>query len=221
MEQHGVLRSWNGHKGFGFIRADNSDYFIHISSVRGDRRPQQGETVYFVAGTDEKGRLRAQHVRSAEQGNEQASLQHTPQAAAASKHSQQQRSHSNLKKALSLLLIVCVLPAIGIWQAFAHSAELWPLLLYVCMSLFSVLQYWCDKHNAQIGQWRIPEKQLHAVELLGGWPGALVAQQLMRHKTQKASFQGLFWLIVALHQVYWLDQVGFDGQVLQQILSIV
>ncbi len=70
-------------------------------------------------------------------------------------------------------------------------------------------------------KWRIPEKQLHAVALLGGWPGALLAQQLLRHKTQKASFQGIFWLIVALHQVYWLDQLGFDGQLLQHIKNFI
>lgn len=218
MEQHGVLRSWNDHKGFGFIRSNDSDYFVHISNVHGEQRPLQGETVYFAAGHDKQGRLRAQHVRSAEQSSAQASQQRTSQAAAAS---QPTHTANNPTRALSLLIVACALPAIGIWQAFAHGAALWPLLLYVCMSLFSVLQYWCDKHNAQLGQWRIPEKQLHAVALLGGWPGALVAQQLMRHKPQKASFQGLFWLIVALHQVYWLDQLVFAGQGLQQLLSIV
>ena len=58
-----------------------------------------------------------------------------------------------------------------------------------------------------------------AVELLGGWPGALLAQQLLRHKTKKTSYQGVFWLIVLVHQVYWLDQLGFDGKLLQQMLS--
>ena len=97
--------------------------------------------------------------------------------------------------------------------------SLWPLLMYIGMSLFSFLQYWRDKKNAQNGQWRTPEKQLHTVELLGGWPGALLTQQLLRHKTQKGSYQTVFWLIVLIHQVYWLDQLGFDGQLLQQLLS--
>jgi hypothetical protein len=41
--------------------------------------------------------------------------------------------------------------------------------------------------------WRTPEKVLHASELLGGWPGALLAQQLFRHKTRKVSYQLVFW----------------------------
>jgi len=224
MEQNGVLRSWNDDKGFGFIRADNSDYFVHISSVRGADRPQQGETVFFVGGKDDKGRLRAQHMRSAELSIDQPTIHRKPQiATSANTGAHRQRPHSSvhLTKTLSLLIAVCVIPAAGAWQTFSHNGVLWPLLIYVCMSLFSVLQYWCDKHNAETGQWRIAEKQLHAVELLGGWPGAFLAQQLLRHKTQKASFQGIFWLIVVLHQVYWLDQLGLDGQLLSGILNAI
>ena len=43
--------------------------------------------------------------------------------------------------------------------------------------------------------------------LLGGWPGAFLAQRYFRHKTQKVSFQIVSWLIVALHvglTVWWI-----------------
>src|SRR3546814_20396935 len=53
--------------------------------------------------------------------------------------------------------------------------------------------YWLDKEAAQGGARRIPESTLHLVDLLGGWPGALIAQQQFRHKTVKASFQFAFW----------------------------
>ena len=229
MEQKGVLRSWNDDKGFGFIRADNKDFFVHISSVRGERRPLQGEAVYFVGGKDEKGRLRAQHMRSAELSIDRPAIRRKPSnhantsAAKPSKptHRQRQQTPASLKRTLSLMVILCAAPAIGAWQAFANNAVFWPLLVYFSMSLLSIWQYSRDKHNAQTGAWRIPEKQLHTVELLGGWPGALLAQQLLRHKTKKASYQGVFWLIVLVHQVYWLDQLGFDGQLLQQVLSKV
>ena len=212
MEQQGVLRSWNDDKGFGFIHVDKRDYFIHISSVRGER-PLQGEVVLFVAGTDDKGRLRAESMRST--GTQATPAQQTNN----STHRQRPLTANNLKRSLSILVTACAIPAVGAWQAFQHNAVLWPLLLYIAMSLLSILQYWRDKQNAQTGQWRTPEKQLHAVELLGGWPGALLAQQLLRHKTQKTSFQVVFWLIVLAHQVYWLDQLGFNGQLLQQVLS--
>lgn len=222
MEQHGVLRSWNSNKGFGFIHADNSDYFVHISNIRGEHRPQQGETVYFVAGKDEKGRLRAQHMRSTELSIDRPTARRKPQSmseAGTAPHRQCLQTLIGLKKTLPLLIITCIIPAMGVWQTFTHNDVLWPLLFYVCMSVFSILQYWCDKHNAQNGAWRIPEKQLHAVELFGGWPGALLAQQLLRHKTKKTSYQAVFWLIVLVHQVYWLDQLGFAGQLLRGILN--
>lgn len=227
MEQQGVLRSWNDDKGFGFIRADNNDYFVHISSVRGERRPLQGEAVYFIASKDEKGRLRAQHMRSAELSIDRPAIRRKPTTSTQptkpvynkAVHRQRQHTPANLKRTLSLLIAVCAIPAMGAWQSFTQQAMLWPLLVYFGMSLLSIWQYSRDKHNAQTGAWRIPEKQLHAVELFGGWPGALIAQQLLRHKTKKASYQGVFWLIVLVHQVYWLDQLGFDGQLLQKALS--
>ena len=228
MEQQGVLRSWNDDKGFGFIRADNRDFFVHISSVRGERRPLQGEAVYFVASKDEQGRLRAQHMRSAELSIDRPIIRRKPTTAAQANkpvpdkpvHRQRRHTPANLRRSLTVLVGVCAIPILGAWQAFTQQALLWPLLAYLGMSLLSIWQYARDKHNAQTGAWRIPEKQLHTVELLGGWPGALLAQQLLRHKTKKASYQGVFWLIVLIHQVYWLDQLGFDGQLLQQLLSM-
>ena len=225
MEQQGVLRSWNDDKGFGFIRGKDGDYFVHISSVRGEHRPLMGKKVYFVAGTDEQGRLRAQHMRGAELGIDQPSIRHKHKnidsTSSGSQNQRRQRplTANNLKRSLSLWITACIIPALGVWHLFTHNGVLWPLLLYVGMSVLSVVQYWRDKHNAQSREWRTPEKQLHAVELFGGWPGALLAQQLLRHKTQKTSYQAVFWLIVLAHQVYWLDLIGFDGQLLQQVLS--
>ncbi|WP_147463771.1 DUF1294 domain-containing protein, partial [Pseudomonas amygdali] len=54
---------------------------------------------------------------------------------------------------------------------------------------------------------------------LGGWPGALLAQQVFRHKTRKVSFQIVFWLIVLAHQVLWLDWL-FLGKRLLQLLPL-
>ena len=43
------------------------------------------------------------------------------------------------------------------------------------------------------------------LSILGGWPGALVAQQCFRHKTRKLSYQLVVWLIIAAHQLVWID----------------
>ena len=75
---------------------------------------------------------------------------------------------------------------------------------YLCMSLLALALYAADKRRAARGEWRISEATLHLVELLGGWPGALVAQQLLRHKRQKRSYMLVFWLIVAAHLAAWM-----------------
>ena len=72
----------------------------------------------------------------------------------------------------------------------------------------SALAYWAyarDKHRAQDGEWRISEAQLHLWELLGGWPGAWIAQRRLRHKCSKGSSQFVFWLIVLGYQFAAFD----------------
>src|SRR3546814_10961061 len=70
--------------------------------------------------------------------------------------------------------------------------------------------YWLDKEAAQGGAQRIPESTLHLVDLLGGWHGALIAQQQFRHKTVKRSFQFAFWCSVLANVAImaWLVRSG-------------
>lgn len=75
-------------------------------------------------------------------------------------------------------------------------------------SLAAACAMWRDKRAAERGARRWPESTLHLLELLGGWPGSLMAQRLFRHKTRKLSYQILFWLCVianlaALGVVFW------------------
>lgn len=113
---------------------------------------------------------------------------------------------------LVVLGLLLLLPGL----AFARLAGNipWPWLVGVPLvaSLFAFAAYGTDKRRAMAGKWRIPESTLHAAALLGGWPGAFVAQQLFRHKTRKTSFQATFWCIVLLHQGLALD-VLLDGRI--------
>ncbi|VXC34413.1 conserved hypothetical protein [Pseudomonas sp. 8BK] len=89
-------------------------------------------------------------------------------------------------------------------------------LAYGLMSLICFIAYYRDKQFAIKGQQRTPEARLHLYELLGGWPGGLLAQRLIRHKNRKLSYQLLFWLIVLLHLslvglVLWLSNTSAGG----------
>ena len=108
---------------------------------------------------------------------------------------------------LLVFAILCVLPLSGSMTMWLGGISRVPLAAYGIVSVLAFLLYWSDKRKARLDRWRIPENVLHAVELAGGWPGALLAQQVFRHKTRKLSFQVLFWVIVLLHQVFWIDQL--------------
>ncbi len=75
------------------------------------------------------------------------------------------------------------------------------LLLFIVFQLVSInivtfIAYGVDKRAAVRGAWRIPEADLHALEFLGGWSGALVAQRFFKHKTKKKSFRTDFYLVI-------------------------
>ena len=80
----------------------------------------------------------------------------------------------------------------------------WYLWLYAAMSLLTFIVYSSDKSRAAAGRRRIRESHLHALALCWGWPGALLAQRLLRHKNRKTNFQVVFWLIVAVHLAVWI-----------------
>ena len=90
----------------------------------------------------------------------------------------------------------------------------WLVVVYVSASLCAFIAYAWDKAAARAGKQRIPESFLHLLGLLGGWPGAWLAQQLFRHKTLKPPFRIVFWLTVVLNLavlaggLYWLAQGG-------------
>lgn len=75
-----------------------------------------------------------------------------------------------------------VLPWIGGWIAFA--------------SLAAYFLHARDKRRAARGEWRTPEAVLHSWTLIGGWPGAWIAQRRLRHKNAKFRFQLVQGLIV-------------------------
>lgn len=81
--------------------------------------------------------------------------------------------------------------------------------IYSLMSLITFGAYYHDKRAARLGRPRTPEATLHILELFGGWPGALIAQRLIRHKSAKVGYQVVFWQIVAVHVASWIAAARF------------
>lgn len=77
-----------------------------------------------------------------------------------------------------------------------------PLLLFcgaVAMSSVTFIMYGLDKWAAKRDAQRTPENTLQFCALVGGWPGALLAQQIFRHKSSKRSYQVVFWSMVMIN----------------------
>lgn len=77
------------------------------------------------------------------------------------------------------------------------------LAVYGVMSVAAACALAVDKRAARRGGWRVRERTLHTLELLGGWPGSMVARPLLRHKTRKGAYRLVFAGIVTLHVIVW------------------
>jgi uncharacterized membrane protein YsdA (DUF1294 family)/cold shock CspA family protein len=185
MELIGKLTSWDDARGFGFIvpfpaLEGNPRVFVHISAFPQGRRPTDHEMLRAFVETDDRGRLRAKRVEFLAAQSEPNLFCWTTQTAGA------------LGLALLFLLLLFL----------ASRDNRLPVFVPVVYGLLSVVlfgQYHHDKKAALANRWRIPENQLHLLSALGGWPGALVAQQGLRHKTRKSSFLVMFVVTVALN----------------------
>ena len=81
-----------------------------------------------------------------------------------------------------------------LWLAVSDQRlPVWVPWLVAVASLVTAVLYAIDKRAAIRGEHRIAESTLHLAALAGGWPGALMAQSVFRHKTVKRSFQRWFW----------------------------
>ena len=89
--------------------------------------------------------------------------------------------------------------ALVAWAVWTRHLPLWTVAALAGLNLATLWLYAADKNAARRGQWRIAEKQLHLLSLLGGWPAAWLAQQNMRHKSSKTAFRAVYWATIVLH----------------------
>lgn len=70
--------------------------------------------------------------------------------------------------------------------AAASASVGWTVLLVwlAVINLLTFIVYGADKRRARKGKWRVPEKTLFLLPLLGGSIGALLGMRVFRHKTK-------------------------------------
>lgn len=182
MRYQGRITTWKDDKGFGFITPNGggAQVFVHFNSFANrQRRPAGNEIVTYELNVDGRGR---------------------PQAAAVAFVGEQATapSRSSGQSTIPLLFALCFLVFVAA-SAFSGRLPKAVLALYFVASVVAFFAYALDKSAALNNRWRIQENTLHLLALLGGWPGALAAQRLLRHKSKKSSFQAVFWGTVFLN----------------------
>jgi len=70
--------------------------------------------------------------------------------------------------------------------------------------VLTLVIYGADKLAARKAWRRVPESTLLLFGVVGGWPGAILGQQLFRHKTQKQPFRTYFMITVVVNVVVLL-----------------
>ena len=181
MRIKGKITSWNDDKGFGFIEpcSGGKSVFIHVKALSNRaRRPAVGELITYSLSSDKQGRPCAKKALLA--GDRQPTRRNTS------------------RPIYSTYIAIFFLIFVGL-AVITAKVPVIILILYFGASLFSFIMYAIDKSAAQKGNWRTQESTLHLLSVVGGWPGALVAQQQLRHKTTKQSFRSVFWITVLVN----------------------
>ena len=176
----GRIAEWDREKNYGWIDTEGQRTFLHIRDfAKRHKRPEVGDVVRFTAGTDRKGRTCAKDAEHLNDGG--------------------RFTVSNLIFLLGLL----VLPLL----AAIHLTVDHRLIggYAVAIAAVTYFLYARDKNLARAKAWRTSETVLHLFELIGGWPGAFVAQRRLRHKCSKPGYQAAFWLIVLAYQYVAFD----------------
>lgn len=101
---------------------------------------------------------------------------------------------------LAIFLSVTYLLALAALSFYQYIPS-FLFIFIISINVLSFLFYLIDKYNAKNGHWRIKETRLHCLSLLGGWPGAAIAQQWLKHKNRKKSFQIRYWLTIVANIV--------------------
>jgi uncharacterized membrane protein YsdA (DUF1294 family)/cold shock CspA family protein len=177
----GKITKWNDEKGFGFITPNSGgkSVFIHINDFSNRHpRPVEGLSVTYRLSTDAKGRRCA---------NKASPVGGQPVLSKADK----QKTSS---------IRICVVFFLVLLGLAVFDRLPWVLVgFYIVISALTYTVYAIDKSAAKSGDWRTSERSLHFFSLIGGWPGAAIAQSRLRHKSKKLSFRIVYFLTMIIN----------------------
>lgn len=199
MRDQGRLVEWFDEKGYGFIQPEDASkdrVFLHIKDFsRPGPRPIVGCALEYVVQLDGQGRCKARQVTylKAAQTRKQSS------------RAQPSASHASPRlQGMQILSVAYIVVLAGLVLAGKLQGM---ILLFI--SIINVMTYWMyaqDKEAAQQNNRRVPENTLHLLSFLGGWPAAWLAQQRLRHKTQKQPFRQIYFCTIGFNilLILWL-----------------
>ena len=202
MQLSGTVVFWRDDKGFGFVLCEQNQQklFFHIRDlVSGNARPQVGDKINFSLQQDKQGRDIA---ASWSFTSDKTLTCPKPYRLPVSDDAIDIRYANQI----ALLFRLSFLAAVVIALLYGQLIYVLPLL-YVEASLFTYWLYKADKEAAiaRHGN-RLAEESLQLFSLIGGWPGAYIAQQQLAHKRSKIPFRREFGFVIAGNAllVMWL-----------------
>ena len=198
----GTVSYWRDDKGFGFVTTDNAGrVFFHIRDFEftPTRRPQQGDRISFQLNLDKQHRCYATVI----QLEDTAVVTKKSNKVVAPDFYQILQQSWYFRYLFFALLLLSLLAG-----SFAFTVP----LFYLEASLFTYWLYQMDKQLACSGQSsRLPEESLQMFSLIGGWPGALIAQKRLHHKVHKMPFQREFRIVIYGNSCFLLWLVSDSG----------
>ncbi len=199
MRDQGRLVEWFDDKGYGFIQPNDEAkgrVFLHIKDfTQKGPRPILGCALEYNVQVDANGRYKATQVSYLKASQTQKSGRQRPQNPSKSAEKIQPMQILSI----AYIVVLAGLTVFGLLNG----------MVLLLISLMNVMSYWFyaqDKEAAQLGNRRVPENTLHILSFLGGWPAAWLAQQRLRHKTQKQPFRKIYFCTIFLNilLILWL-----------------
>lgn len=221
MQKQGTVARWNADRAFGFIRSPDTDadVFFHVRDYRGNGAPREGQAVVYeeihVGGKGPRamavqpagaptstntpsrpGPVGVRGTGAARPTSENKGQTRPPPRQQPSRPARSGRTPAFQGLAFLLMALWMGMLAFGAWN---HRLPAWLLGGAAALNLLTFVIYYLDKSAAKSGESRVPENKLHLLALIGGWPAAWFAQQMLRHKSSKAEFRAKYWATVILN----------------------